>query len=1187
MRLNEYITLPNDIEFAQQDDDLVVFAGAGVSVGGDSNLPSFEELVHLLARDSLREPKEPYDRFLGELVNDGIPVHQRTYNSINDPDSKSNQIHYDLLRIFNSHDSVRLVTTNFDRHFTTAAETVFEGNTPEIYVGPAVPLGRNFHGIVYLHGSVDKDYNDFILTDKDFSDAYITDGWARRFLITLFQRYTVLFIGYGHRDPIIPYISLGAPIDNKRFTLIADGNDVKDQWEYYGIHSTVYPEDEHSILHDAIHRWATRTTRGAFAKEEEIKKLVSGKPPLDETSTDRILEALEEIETTRYFVNHADNPEWIPWLRDHNVLDALFENNRTLTEIDRWLAGWAARVGITKPPEFLFRNDHGKPPILNPQLWDSLVMRLTNEDPLSSIGLLNKWINLLTQAVPEDASMIHLEHLFENYPLSEDTTGALILFDTLTKPRVQYQAPILLSDQTDDHGARNAKVDINTRSRSERLVDIWEKRLKPMMDSIVDELLPISLANIREAHRLFNIYGFVNDSWDRLSSMRSAIEPHPQDELPHEFDVLIDVIRDSLSWYISHQPTYSESLITKWMDSPVLLLNRIAVDGLRRSTSIPSKDKIHIVVKRNWLFHLELNHEVYTLLGEIYPDLPQETREFLITKIREGFESSNDSDDAQKRVDYEIYSMLSWLKRKDTSCEIVGQAFDEYQAQYPKFNEPEHPDFIMYHSDVKYGFDNIPTEDLCEMDAAEAIDTITDEFAGDNGKWMSKSRNLDSAIAGCEFQWGIDIATELIQREDWDSETWTGIYWGWRSRELSLDELDVIAQLLLDHPQVLAPGKPVATLLERKVLQKEQDLPIELFRKFEQIGFQTFERIKDKSDNGSAGTDSSDWLTTAINHGGGIVTEFWLKSLSFLYNNHRQEFHQRVKGYQAVFTEMAEGREPVHQMGATVLSGQIHFLYGIMPEWTREHLFPLLDPDENDRHLHHAWHGYLAWGKWSQDYINAIFPSYHKYYQEIAEQSERIQQSFCDHLAAIAFYSDIHPIDEGWLYEFLQIVSPEIRHFLSVRIGSYLKQLDDQATTQAWNTWLRQYIQDRIRDVPVPLDEDEAHDILQWTSYLEPVLAEMVAFMVEMRPIPDLNQTHFYYTLKKEEVATRHPTEILELLQHFLQNTTEPFIQCRIVSQVVEQLIDSGAERDRCLAVIGRLLELGCAEAHDLRELLE
>src|SRR5947207_1465711 len=78
-----------------------------------------------------------------------------------------------------------------------------------VFFAPALPVGNEFTGIVYLHGSVDRPANRLVLTDSDFGRAYITDGWATRFLERLFSRFVVLFVGYSHQDMLLTYLARG------------------------------------------------------------------------------------------------------------------------------------------------------------------------------------------------------------------------------------------------------------------------------------------------------------------------------------------------------------------------------------------------------------------------------------------------------------------------------------------------------------------------------------------------------------------------------------------------------------------------------------------------------------------------------------------------------------------------------------------------------------------------------------------------------------------------------------------------------------------------------------------------------------------------------------------------------------------------------------------------------------------
>jgi hypothetical protein len=62
---------------AQGTGDLVVFAGAGVSMPKPALLPSFAQLAAVIGRESnlQRDQHEPEDRYLGRLKKAGVHVH--------------------------------------------------------------------------------------------------------------------------------------------------------------------------------------------------------------------------------------------------------------------------------------------------------------------------------------------------------------------------------------------------------------------------------------------------------------------------------------------------------------------------------------------------------------------------------------------------------------------------------------------------------------------------------------------------------------------------------------------------------------------------------------------------------------------------------------------------------------------------------------------------------------------------------------------------------------------------------------------------------------------------------------------------------------------------------------------------------------------------------------------------------
>ena len=191
------VGFPEPLLGALRDRKLVVFAGAGVSMGPPANLPDFKGLAKNIAEGTgtIQENQETIEQYLGRLHDNDTDVHNRAARAIADANPKATPVHRDLLRLYSMPGDIRLVTTNFDLLFEEAASDAL-GSYPEAFPAPALPLGNRFRGIVHLHGSIN-DPDEMILTHRDFGRAYLTesDGWARRFLVGLFGNFAILFVG--------------------------------------------------------------------------------------------------------------------------------------------------------------------------------------------------------------------------------------------------------------------------------------------------------------------------------------------------------------------------------------------------------------------------------------------------------------------------------------------------------------------------------------------------------------------------------------------------------------------------------------------------------------------------------------------------------------------------------------------------------------------------------------------------------------------------------------------------------------------------------------------------------------------------------------------------------------------------------------------------------------------------------
>ena len=203
------VEIPDELLIAQEERRLVVFVGAGASIDAPSGLPTFRKLARQIAVEAHQpfdEDRTDFDVLLGELDSGSASVHQRVQAILSEPNSRPNAIHRAIANLFVRPEDVRIVTTNYDEHLTSVVRDRF-GNGVETFRAPALPIGRDFAGLVYLHGSVEQQPRHLVVTDGDFGAAYLVDAWAARFLESMFHHeYEVLFVGYSHTDVVMKYL---------------------------------------------------------------------------------------------------------------------------------------------------------------------------------------------------------------------------------------------------------------------------------------------------------------------------------------------------------------------------------------------------------------------------------------------------------------------------------------------------------------------------------------------------------------------------------------------------------------------------------------------------------------------------------------------------------------------------------------------------------------------------------------------------------------------------------------------------------------------------------------------------------------------------------------------------------------------------------------------------------------------
>ena len=876
------IDFPKPLLNALRDGKLVVFAGAGVSMGEPACLPSFEVLANRVAKGTGKtlQDGEPIDHFLGRLQHDGVNVHVRAARELSLPGLKATELHKSLLQLYSKAEQVRVVTTNFDLLFEQAAEGVFNNCQPDVFRAPALPLGRQFNGIVHIHGAVS--YSDeMVITDKDFGRAYVTEGWAQRFLVDLFRSFAVLFVGYSHEDTIMNYLARALPVNetHQRFALIGEKIDNAEHWDVLGIKSISYPQSDkhdHGALYEGVCGLSDLVQCSVLEWHCKITAIVEKSPPFDRAKADLIEYALGDATRTRFFTKAASDPDWIDWLDERGILNALFGDG-TLSERDRALSWWLAENFACNHADKLFLligkyNMH-----LNPHFWNALGWTIGREETPLDKDILSRWISLLLDTAPIHENTNDLLRQIGKCCIKHGMLDSLLqVFDAMASSRLRLKEGINRNSDDEDNESTPIDVELPLIGDHFGLERLWTGGLKPKLSQVAEPLLERVIKHLEDRYLTSHAWQKANRERESESYRRSAIEPHEQDVIHKAVDVLIDVARDCLEWLVANEVETAAQWCDRLVDSDAPLLRRLAVHGISKRKDMTADDKIDWLLKHIGLHDWCAHHEIFQAVRKVYPDASLQYRESLIKAVWAYRWRNDKASEKERRTAYQHFAWFEWLHKSDPNCILTKQALDKVLAEYPQFRPREHPDLKYWSGPVR----NESPWTVEELLAKPAAEWLGDLLSFQGTEWGGPSRrelirNVAEAVRQ-NFDWGLELADSLAEAGKWDVDLWSVLIRSWSEMELDEDKHSKVLHWLGKTELYPEYSRIIANALYVLVEDGGISYALKLLPQANKIAGALWRRL----DRKEVIEEKDNWLQLAINHPAGILAQFWLSSFS-------------------------------------------------------------------------------------------------------------------------------------------------------------------------------------------------------------------------------------------------------------------------------------------------------------------
>ncbi len=1195
------IDFPNELLSALEERRLVIFAGAGVSMAAPAGLPGFRGLVEeILGRPVPDSEVGQLDRVLGREKDRGVPVHQLAAERLTRPEARFNSLHEGLVRLFADPSALRIVTTNFDLFFECALGAAEQAPRAKVYNAPALPVGSSFSGLVHLHGSLDGDPEELVLTDADFGRAYLSEGWAGRFVLELFRHYDVLFVGYSYGDVVMSYLTRGlAPaFGRKRFALAPTGE--REKWTLLGIEVLEYdPADGHRALPTSVARWATYARRGYLDWSQQLRRLVAN-PPEDMTP-DAVGEldfCLRDPKRSRLFFAEARHSSWLEWVDRRGWLDPLFSlegDSEGLRELALWFTedplGERGKVALQLALQPRRLSSRTLAVVATQQVHHALstLPALTTEQAQRAAA----WASLLVERAPSDTSLDQLGFWLEH--LNPEHHSALIvqILAHLLRCQLLYQSPSYW--EKDDPQGFSVETPLRTNhagftvGRARSQIRAAAALLVPVLTEILESRWRWRTSLRSDAAR-HDPWG-----WDR-----AWVERPPGEGRPDRGDddggarVLLEVGKEILDELLAAAPAKADATIELWLGAGSAQLTQLGLYGLARSCSHRPAAKLRRLLSAHLPAILPFKVEAFRVLAAAYPQISARQRGAFLKQAerlyRREIDRRQGDPDRRRSAVYEWYNLLVWLDRQAPGDPHLGRAFEAVRAEHPDFGPRDHPELdISGGRAVWVGAESpLSVEELARLTfeewAAAFAKAAESRWTADLPTDRRRGFLEETARAASEdLAWGLGLGRRLIEGGQLDHEVWSGLLQAWADRSFSPEEWSQALALLSAEGLLRAQALGVARILEGRIQHQDPALTQDML----QLGLAVAARLLPLAEEAPFGllNETEDWLAQAINHPGGSLARFLIHSISRLAGESAEAGCGIPEACRPLLEAMVVGHGRASAMARVILAADAHYLLWLAPEWTREKLLPSFDWSRDARTAFQAWHGLLCLGRPTARLMETLGP----FAVQLAEHLEALgkeREHYGKFIARAAFAQPEDPLSKGWLRAFLERANDRDRAHFAWDLSKRLASLTEDQKAELWGDWLERFLIHRATYPPAP-EGDELTALVGWAEHLPAQLAALVG-RLEALPGRGAGNLRLVWKIAQGEVAGSDPTLLARLVRAILRRLDKvESWDLSSVREALERLIGEGADRAVTRELLEKYVELGGGRYEELLALLE
>lgn len=1143
--LIEGVQFPPQLFKAHAENNLVVFVGAGVSMGEPSSLPNFDKLAEKIAVGTCCKYDENMspDHFLGSLLySNQVDVHKRAADILTHSESKPNGFHKNICKLFENTSSLRIVTTNYDLLLEDIAFKLYPTYPPVVYSAPALPLGDNFNGIVHLHGDVNAPQN-MILTDTDFGNAYLNQGFSRRFLLSLFQRYTVLFIGYSYDDIIINYLTRALPDLHGENRFILTGEDSPQKWQRLGITPICYQYGNYEQLYNAFGAFVERATRTRSKWNERFKSLCSCIPANDSEEYFEIIQVLDNDKLFPQFLKNIQGEEWAYFLDEHNLLANLFQEEASLNERDFVFMDWLLDQCVTDENNLLsallthpFSNIH-------PEFIEKFCSFICRHHTDLSANFIERWVTFFYTKISDTFLICDLV----------ETVIEKELFHLGWKLFLKLLTPTYrIKENTDPKHRYGLNVSF-THIEKAFLTEMWNSYL-------VKNIHLFALFAIDTITEILTEIADVQNIWQPGSSLSDAalIDMNDLTTSHSDFIPLLDIFKQCFEFALETDPSKTCTWVKKNISNPSFYLKKCAIFFLTK-TGFSIDEQVNLILTEVGLYTFGLKRDVFRFIATVLPKCNTNKKAHIFSVI-----DSYIREDAPKQAEYEKYNWYVWLYKNFPGDQTIRQKLEELQKRNPDFSERKHPE-----QEISFFLGEarspLSIEELLHIDLIKEYDWLK-TFDHDFKEETYRS-SLLFTISQCSSQnihWAISFMDVVIQHEDWDSDIFEHILKGLSNADLSQKQLQSIIERINRDNLIKNQIHPICRYTE-KLLNNNTFTWDNSFINF----IYTFSEKLWQYRQYDEREKTSDWVTQSLNSAKGIIPSIWM----ILLKKEIAVTNQNIipPRYLTLFDGLVKDTENSHPEFICVLGQYFYFLYHLNNKWCADKLFSFF-MSENPYFIP-IWEGFMTTSLLTEKIGNEFEHSFLFAMEHIDLFSEESAECLTKFYTLEMIHYAKNP-----LKDFIPRLFCNKKDNLKIKfadsIQDYLIEANLTEKQKLWDAWLYQYWKDRLNyNIPKPFSDNEEKAMLSWLPHFDDLFPAAVDLYVQFQAFEIESLHYLLHLLNEKNFYTRFPTDTANLFIFLCKCKIKPYDISRIEGQarlLLPNLNETASDKLR-----NALLEIG------------